>query len=347
MANTPSGPEAGFRKKVWIAASITALLVIFIWIIKAIFNLLLLILAAVLIALYFRGLADLLHRKLQLPRPVSLPVAIISTLLLLLLFFWFTGSRIQQQVTALSDTIPTAAAMLKEKISAHPVGRNVLEKMTSGEQAGKAGAIARSFFTSTFGVLGDIYVVVFLGIFFTASPRVYTEGILKLVPLLHRKQARDIMNRISGDLTRWLKGKLLAMLVVAVLTAIGLLIIGVPMIFALALIAGVLNFIPNFGPLLAMVPAVLVGLLEGPGTAALVAGLYILVQVLESNFITPQIQKKLISIPPALIITAQLFMGILTGGWGILLATPVTVMLIILVHELYIKKQDMPVHGNV
>jgi predicted PurR-regulated permease PerM len=130
------------------------------------------------------------------------------------------------------------------------------------------------------------------------------------------------------------------MLVVFVLTATGLLIIGVPMWLVLALIAGILNFIPNFGPLIALIPAVLVALLQGPSTAAWVAGLYMCVQIAESNFITPMVQQKLINIPPALIIIAQLLIAPLSGGWGLVVATPLMILIIVLVQELYIKKQD-------
>jgi predicted PurR-regulated permease PerM len=129
------------------------------------------------------------------------------------------------------------------------------------------------------------------------------------------------------------------MLVVFVLTAIGLAIIGIPLWLVLALIAGILNFIPNFGPMIAMVPAILVALMESPTKAAFVAGLYILVQVAESNFITPMVQKKLLDTPPAMIIIAQLIMTTLTGGWGIVLAIPLLVVFMTLVQELYIKKQ--------
>jgi predicted PurR-regulated permease PerM len=80
--------------------------------------------------------------------------------------------------------------------------------------------------------------------------------------------------------------------------------------------------------------------MQGPATAAIVAGLYIAIQVTESNFITPMVQKKLINIPPALIIMAQLLIAPLTGGWGLVLATPLMVILIVLVQELYIKKQE-------
>jgi predicted PurR-regulated permease PerM len=112
------------------------------------------------------------------------------------------------------------------------------------------------------------------------------------------------------------------------------------MAFTLALIAGLLNFIPNFGPLIAMIPGVLIALMQGPTTALLVAGLYILVQMLESNVITPQIQKRLINIPPALIIIAQLLMGVLTGGWGLVLAMPLMVIVITVVEQLYVKPME-------
>ena len=147
-------------------------------------------------------------------------------------------------------------------------------------------------------------------------------------------------SKVGENLQKWLKGQLFAMFVVFVLTSIGLLILGVPMWLALAIIAGLLNFIPNFGPIIAMIPAVLVALMQGPGTAAIVAGIYILVQVTESNFITPMIQQKLVNIPPALIIIAQLLMAPLTGGWGLVLATPLMVILIVLVKELYVKNNQ-------
>ncbi|HEV7331809.1 MAG TPA: AI-2E family transporter [Flavisolibacter sp.] len=321
---------------------LVAVVVILLWIIKATFNVLLLILAGALIALYFRGLSGLIHRKLHLSEKWSLPVAIIGSLLLLLLFFWLAGSKINQQVQQLSQTLPSTVAKAKQQISQSPVGQQILQQVQSGGSMQKAASTLQSFFRSTFGVLGDVYVILFLGLFFTAAPKTYRNGFLALFTSEAKPRAEGVTNKVGLTLTKWLKGKIFSMLIVAVLTIIGLLLIGVPMAFTLGLIAGLLNFIPNFGPLIALIPAVLVGLLQGPTTALLVAGLYILVQVLESNVITPQIQKRLIEIPPAIIIIAQLFMGVLTGGWGLVLATPVVAILMVVVQELWIKKQ----HGK-
>jgi predicted PurR-regulated permease PerM len=338
--NKHESTDKSFERKVWTTVGIITLAVVLIWILKVTFNVLLLVLAGALIALYFRGLSQLIIRKTGLSQKLTLPISIIGTLVLLLLFFWFTGTKIQQQVSELSQTLPTTIDNLKQYLNKSPIGQQILEKAGSEGNMKKVSGVAQTFFRSTFGVLGDLYVILFIGIFFTASPKTYTNGFLKLFPAKAKGKAVDVLNKIGTTLTKWLKGTLFAMLVVTLLTLIGLLIIGMPMAFALALIAGILNFIPNFGPLIAMIPAVLVGLMVSPTTALLVAGLYILVQVLESNIITPQIQKRLINLPPALIIIAQLFMGVLTGGWGLVLAMPLVAILIVVLSETYIKKQE-------
>lgn len=329
-----------FQRRVWITVGIVALVVVVVWILKAVISVLLLILAGALIALYFRGFSGLICRKTGLSEKISLPLAIIGSLLLLAGFIWLTGTRLQQQTAQLSQSMPATIQEVKDRLNQSPLGQQVLQQVSSKRSMEKTRAVVQRFFSTTFGALGDIYVVLFLGLFFTAGPGVYVKGILKLIPPAARPRADKVVTHIGSSLTKWLKGKLFAMLVVAVLTLIGLLFLGMPMAFVLALIAGLLNFIPNFGPLIAMIPAVGIGLLQSPTTALLVAGLYILVQVLESNVITPQIQKRLVEIPPALIIIAQLLMGVLTGGWGLILATPVVLIVIVLVQDLWIKRQE-------
>ena len=129
------------------------------------------------------------------------------------------------------------------------------------------------------------------------------------------------------------------MLVVTILTATALGIMGIPMWLLLALIAGLLNFIPNFGPIIAMIPAVLVALSQSPSMALWVAGVYIAIQVVESNLITPLVQNKMLHIPPAMIIIAQMLIAPFSGGWGLVLATPLMVIVMVLVQELYVKRQ--------
>jgi predicted PurR-regulated permease PerM len=339
METETNDRQLSFQKKVWITGGIFALIVVLLLLIKATFSVFLLILAGVLIAVFFRGLSGLICRKTKWKEGWCLAISVLGTLLLVIGLFWLIGSKVQSQITELSDSLPATIANAKQKLSQNPLGQRIINKASSPASMKKAQTIASKFFQSTFGVFGDVYVVLFLGIFFTVSPKVYKKGIVKLVPQSGKQKADDIVNKLGTNLKKWLKGKIFAMFVVFVLTAIGLTIIGVPMWLALALIAGILNFIPNFGPLIALIPAVLVALMQGPTTAAIVAGLYIAVQIAESNFITPMVQQKLISIPPALIIIAQLLIAPLTGGWGLVLATPVMIIVIVLVQEIYIKRQ--------
>lgn len=333
---TPS-KEYSFPQKVWIAGGILALIVVIVLLLRNTFSILLLILAGALIAVYFRGLSSLIERKTKWKSSLSLAISISGTLIFIILLFWLIGAKVQSQLTELSETLPATVENAKTQLGKSAVGQKIVTWASSPQAEDGAKKVASTFFSTTFGVLGDIYVIFFLGIFFTASPQLYKKGMVQLVPPQGRTKATNILNKIGDSLKKWMKGQLFAMLVVFVLTATGLLIIGVPMWLALALIAGILNFIPNFGPLIAMIPAVLVALTISPATAGIVAGLYILIQTVESNIITPAVQKKLINIPPALIIIAQLLAGTLTGGWGIVLALPLMIIIMILVNELYVK----------
>lgn len=329
-----------FQKKVWIVIGCLTFTVLLILLIIEAANALLLILAGTLIAIFFTGLSSLIKRKTGWKKWVCKTIAIVGTLLIIALFFWLIGSKIQSQISVLSETIPSTVENLKEQLNNSKVGKEVVETLTSEESIKKAEAFGGRFFQSTFGAFGDIYVVLFIGIFFTVSPNLYTEGAVKLIPPRNQEKAKKVVSNLKQQLRSWLKGKLFSMFIVFVFTAIGLLILGIDLWLVLSLLAGLLSFIPNFGPLIALIPALLVGLLDGPQTALLILGLYVLVQFLESNFITPMVQQKLIQMPPALILIAQLFMGALTGGWGLILATPITVILIVLVQDLYLKERE-------
>lgn len=127
------------------------------------------------------------------------------------------------------------------------------------------------------------------------------------------------------------------MLVVGALTWVGLLALGTPFALTLAMVAALLSFIPNIGPILSAVPAVLIGLTVSPTMALYVMLLYIGVQTVETYLITPLIQRSIIAMPPALLMTAQLAMGVPLGVLGLLVAAPLTLVLLVLVETLYIQ----------
>jgi predicted PurR-regulated permease PerM len=335
-----SSVELTFQKRVWIAVSIFAFVTVLLLFIYASFNAFLLVLAGILIAVYFRGLASAIKRKTKWKESVCLGISIFSTILILVGLFWLIGAKVQEQFAELVEMLPQTIEKVKEKLSASSIGKLVTDEASSEEAMDKAKEFMPEFFKSTFGVFGDLYVVFFIGIFFTVSPYVYINGFVQLVPVKGQNKAFQLFDILGGQLAQWLKGTFLSMFIVFILTSIGLAIIGMPLWLVLGLLAGLICFIPNFGPLLSMIPAILVALSQSPQLALWVIGLYLIIQFVESNFITTAIQKKMINMPPALILIAQLFMGVLTGLWGLIMATPLTLIMIILVEELYIKERE-------
>ncbi|MCJ8210576.1 AI-2E family transporter [Mucilaginibacter sp. RS28] len=328
-----------YVEKVWIAAGSVALLAILILIVRVAFNVLLMVVAGSLIAVYFHGLADAICRWTNWRRGICMLISVLGTFIIAGLLFWFMGSRIQQQVSTLSQDFPTLLDKLEQQVRSYPLGDRMLNNF-SGDNMQKVTTTVQKFFRTSFGVIGDMYIIMFLGIFFTIQPDLYKKGIVRLIPRRGQQKARDVLDRLSFVLKGWLKGMMVAMVLIGVLTFVGLTIIGIPMALALAVIAGLLNFIPNFGPLMAMAPAVLLGLVDSTQIAIIVAALYILIQTLESNIITPTIQRRMIDLPPALLIIGQVMMGALSGALGIILATPLLAITMTLVNELYIKPNE-------
>ncbi|MFD1257029.1 AI-2E family transporter [Mucilaginibacter terrae] len=335
--NDNTKDELTYIQKVWYTVAIVALLVVVILVARVAFNVLLMVLCGILISVYFHGLGDMIERHSRMGRKWAMVISVAGSFAILGLLLWFMGTKIQNQVSQLSETLPSTIATARAKMSQTPIGQKVLEYF-SGDNSQKIFATAQSFFSTSFGVLGNIYIIFFLGIFFTASPSLYKEGILVLFPEDKKFMARYIMNRISLSLKGWLKGMLLSIVLITIMLTIGLSIAHIPVALVLAMIAGMLKIIPNFGSLAAMIPGVLLALTISTNTAIAVSLLYIISQTIVSNIVTPLIQKKMINLPPALTIISQIIMGTLSGALGVIMAVPLLAIVFILVDELYVKK---------
>jgi predicted PurR-regulated permease PerM len=345
MANQPTDHQPGHRtkkettyiQKVWQTVAIVALLVVVILIARVAFNVVLMVMAGALISTYFHGLGDLIQRKTKLNRRPAMIISILGSFAILSLLLWFMGTKIQQQVAELSNTLPHTISNVKAKLSESPLGQKFLDSVT-GDNSQKIMTTAQSFFSTSFGVIGNIYIIMFLGIFFTANPSLYKDGILVLIPADRKALGKHIMDRISLSLKGWLKGMMVSIVLVTILISTGLTIIGIPVAMVLGLITGILELVPNFGSIIAMIPGVLLALTVSTNTGIIVALLYITSQTITANIVNPLVQKKLIKLPPALTLISQLIMGALSGALGIILAVPLLAILIILVDELYVKK---------
>jgi len=330
--------ELSYTLKVWQTAAIVCLSLIIILFVRVAFNILLMTFMGVLIAVYFHGLADFIAQKTKINRKLSLFISIAGTIILLSAMVWIIGSTVQQQAAQLSHTLPQIIDTAKTKLSGSAAGQQLLG-YTSGDNSKKIGDAASTFFSSSFGVIGDLYIILFLGIFFTADPSVYKNSLLAIVPSQQEGDGSIIWDRISNALKAWLKTKLVSMILVTIVVAIGLTFIGLPGTLVLGLIAGLLDIIPNFGPVIAMIPGVLLGLMISPQMAVIAALIYVACETIVGSVFMPLINKKMINIPPAITMVSQLVMGVICGLMGIILAVPILLVLSILVDELYIKKK--------
>jgi predicted PurR-regulated permease PerM len=337
-SNEQSEPKT-FQKKVWIVGGIAALIIVGILLINMWLRVLFLVLAGILVAIYFHSCADILKKYLHWPSKLSVAVSVIVNILLLVAFFWFVGARLQDQVAQLSDTLPETIQNAKDQLNQSVLGSKMVDLLNRSGSSKKTNDVARQFFSSSFGVLSDIYIVFLLALFFTAAPSQYKKGIISLFTGKAKQKVSDLIEELRIILRKWIEGQIIGFLFIAILTGIGLLILGMPLVLTLALIAGLLNMIPNFGPLIALVPAVLIALMQGPTMAIIIICMYTFIQIIQTAVTQPVIQKKMVNIPPALTVFGQVALGMLAGFWGVLLAVPVVVIFMTIINKLYVEKQ--------
>jgi predicted PurR-regulated permease PerM len=210
--------------------------------------------------------------------------------------------------------------------------------MTSGGAERALGfAASLSGWTLSFAGAGlNAFLVVIGGIFIAADPRPYRHGALILFPKQIRADVSDALDDSAKALARWLLATLVSMAAVAVLTGVALWLLGVPAFLALALIAGLSQFLPLIGPLFASFPAILLALTVSPLAPLWVAAAYFGISTFEANLLMPLIQKKAVSLQPALMLFAIIAMGMLLGPLGAFLAVPISVVVTILVVRFYV-----------
>lgn len=332
-----------FTEKILTAVGIILAVLLVILLVYFAFDIFLLGFAAILLAVFLRGLADLVNDYLHISEGKA--VLVVSLILLIILggSIALLAPSVAEQFRHLREELPATAENVSRYISNYGWGRAIIEQMPSADEIeSKINAMSLlssvgGFFSTTAGMIAKFFIAILLAIYLAAEPKIYINGLSKLFPIDSRPRFFQIISEIGETLRWWLIGKSGSMLVIGILTWIGLSILGVPLALTLGLIAGLLSFIPNFGPILSAIPALLFAFIESPITAVYVAGLYIGVQLVESNLVTPWIERQTVELPPALTIIFQLILGVLTGGLGLVLATPILAVVMVLVQMLYVE----------
>ncbi|HUF28494.1 MAG TPA: AI-2E family transporter [Gemmatimonadaceae bacterium] len=233
---------------------------------------------------------------------------------------------------ALADTLREA-----QRAAGEPVSTPITLRDRIGEQIGGATEYLFPFLSSTLAVLSGIALTIFIAVYVSAAPDLYRRGFLHLFPHSKRPRMGEVLDQTGGMLRRWFLTQLIGMAVIGTVTTVALLILDVPAAFALGFLAGLLEFIPTIGPVIAAVPAIAMGFLDSPQTALYVVIVYIGIQFLESNLLMPLLMHEGVDIPPALSIVFQALMAIVFGFLGLLVAVPLLAAAIVPIKMLYVE----------
>lgn len=186
---------------------------------------------------------------------------------------------------------------------------------------------AQGAFGRMLGGIGDAAIVVLIGLFVAADPAAYRNRLVEFLPARRRHSVALLLDNASRCLRRWLIGQLAAMLLLAILTWIALLALGVPSSLLLGLQAGLFEFIPYLGSVIGAVPILLMALPLGTSTLVVALGLYVIIHVAVGNVILPLIQKQTLDLPPALVLASLTLFGVLFGVASVAVATPVVIVI--------------------
>jgi predicted PurR-regulated permease PerM len=350
-----------------IATMSFAIFVLFAWYFA---GTLFLIFAGVLLGVALNALTELVGRVMGGPHALRLAVVCVVLAAMLAGVIFLGGSTIADQAKVLSTTLKSQIVNVKTFLEQHGVDTSYFDfnsitadpgadakpgtptstapRNTNGGGLPSAGTIASSggaivsqtlkIILGTVGALGNFFIVLFLGLSFAAQPGVYRKGLLHLTPPRHRRPVTTIVDRISDTLQRWLIAQMITMVVVGAVTWIGLMLIGVPSAFILAVQAGLLTFIPTVGALLGGLIVVLASLASGWVAAASACVLFLGVHALESYVLTPILQRQALDIPPATLFAFQILLGVVFGVWGLALALPVLAIVKVIID--YLREEE-------
>lgn len=317
---------------------------------------LMLLFGAILFAVILRGLAGLLLRLApRLPDTVAVGIVLVLLLLVIGGFLLLFGAQISQQFGKVAQQLPSGLTEVEQWLRQTEWGRRLLEVSGGGlplsggaspppaEGGGAPDAVGwlvrqagQALMLIANGLAG--LVVVFFGaVFLALQPGLYRTGVEKMLPKDRQGQVDRALDRTGNALWLWAAGQLAEMFIIGVLTGVGLWLLGVPAPLALGIIAGLLEFIPFAGPILAAIPGVLLALTVSPTLALWTALFYLILQQLEGNVILPLVQRRAVSLPPVVAIFAILVAGAMFGAIGVLFAVPLAVAVLTLVQDLYVK----------
>ncbi len=273
------------------------------------------------------GGARLVARVIPIPRTWCVGIVLLAAALFFVWMTHFAGNQITTQATQLPATIEKQGRELLLWLDHHGIDlrigdwRNLLHEGLSG-----IGQVTAAL-GGLIGAVTTVFLIVVLGIYFALEPRLYRRGVAWVLPQDRRRHFEKTTRMMGHALRRLLFGRVIGMVIEGVFTWAMLQGYGVPMAALLGLITGLLAFMPNIGAPISGMLMILVGFSGGMQMGFYTIGVYVMIHLIDGYVIVPVIARKTVDLPPALVLAAQLIMGVLFGVIGLILADPLVAMI--------------------
>jgi len=279
--------------------------------------------------------------RLGAPRWLALLSVVITLTLALGLMSWAFGAQVSSELESLATLVPDAWGQLQERLEGSqfaPLANDAAERAGSLLKNGipQVGMVV----VSMGGGIVSFFALVVGMVYFAAQPGVYRRGLLLLAPVKSRPRLAEALDESGKALRFWLGGQLVAMVATGLLVGGSMWLLGVPAPIGLGLIAGLLDFVPLVGPLIAAIPALLLAFTVSPQTTLFVLIAYTIIQQIEGNILQPLVQQRAVHLPPAMLLFSLFAASTLFGVAGLLLAAPLTVVAFVLINRLYVTREE-------
>lgn len=295
---------------------------------------LLLLFGAVMVAMLLRIFASLIAEWTRVSEPIGLAIATCAVLGLFGTTIWLFGSQMTGQFTQLLANIEQGEQYLKSMFNSS--GFATLGAHITAQGASFITSSIREFVASGLRFFEAAIVLAITAVYLAAQPDLYRAGVARLFRKDVRPRAAQSIDLVGRTLKLWLLGQLILMVSVGTLSFFAVWMIGLPNPVALGFIAGVAELVPYLGPFISAIPAVLVALTQGLTPAVWTIAAYLAIHIFEGYVVAPLIQRRFVTIPPAVILTGIVAIDLLFGTIGIILAAPITVAIYIAIKSAYV-----------
>lgn len=283
---------------------------------------LLLIIGGLIFAVILDGGVRLLGRVLPIARGLRLLIVILAGFGFLAWVFYFAGTTISEQAETLRRVVVDQFQLLMREAERLGFVPHDQSNDLASQVWGSVGKLTSALGTAI-GALTSFVLMLVIGMFVAAEPRIYDRGIAWMLPQRHRADFYRVADRVGFTLRRLLFGRLVGMAFEGVFTFIMLWLGGVPMAALLGLVTGLLAFIPNIGAITSGILMVAVGFSAGTSTGLWAIFVYFFVQNIDGYLVVPYIARRTVDLAPAIVLGMQLLMGALFGLLGLLFADPI------------------------